>query len=73
MADKMSTFAGALNQFGQLYPTDDMNAILYPVYGGFEDYVYAGSWKPDMTVQCTPDILHLKLHTMMLHSLHLIF
>jgi len=56
MADKMSTFAGALNQFGQLYPTDDMNAIfLYSIYGGFEDYVYAGSWKPDMTVQCTPD------------------
>jgi uncharacterized protein YsxB (DUF464 family) len=56
LAEKMSLFAGELNPTNpKFYETGDMNDILYGVYGGFEDWVYAGSWKSDMTVQCKPD------------------
>lgn len=57
MAEKMSYYAGELYpswKQDQFYEHGDMNSILYGVYGGFEDWVYAGSWKTDMTVQCNP-------------------
>lgn len=57
IAEKMAYFAGELYPSysnDQFYENGDMNSILYGVYGGFEDWVYAGSWKTDMTVQCTP-------------------
>lgn len=54
LAKKMSYFAGELyssSSSDQFYETGDMNEILYGVYGGFEDFVYAGSWKTDMMVR----------------------
>lgn len=59
MAEKMSLYAGELNpsfSSNQFYETGDMNTVLYGVYGGFEDWVYAGSWKRDMTVRCDPEL-----------------
>ena len=57
IAEKMSDYAGKLyapaNE-DQFYEYGDMNSILYGVYGGFEDWVYAGSWLTDYTVQCSP-------------------
>lgn len=54
LAEKMSLFAGELSP-STYYTTGDMNDVVYGVYGGFEDWVYAGSWKTDMTVQCSPN------------------
>ena len=63
LADKMSIYAGELYSSGQLntsrngrfYETGDMNDILFPVNGGFEDYAYAGSWETQLQAeQCTP-------------------
>mmetsp|Transcript_10550 Transcript_10550/g.14883 ORF Transcript_10550/g.14883 Transcript_10550/m.14883 type:complete len:382 (+) Transcript_10550:125-1270(+) len=44
IAQGMSRYAGELRKASDLYRTGDMNSILYPVHGGFEDYAYAGSW-----------------------------
>ncbi len=58
MAKKMSQFAGELAP-GKFYETGDMNDIVYGVHGGFEDWVYAGSWNSllvsSLNVQCTPN------------------
>jgi hypothetical protein len=32
-----------------------MNDLVYPVNGGMEDWAYAGSWDPDLVIQCKPD------------------
>ena len=57
LAEKMSYFAGELKRpssSSQFYKTGDMNDILYGVRGGFEDWVYAGSWNNDLNVKCEP-------------------
>lgn len=57
LAKRMSYYAGELyssNVSDQFYETGDINDVLYGVYGGFEDWAYAGSWEKNLAVKCTP-------------------
>jgi hypothetical protein len=51
----MGDYAGA---FGSTYPVGRLNDIVYPVWGGMEDWAYAGSWEnafyPNSIQTCTP-------------------
>jgi Zinc carboxypeptidase len=55
-----SLIAAAYSQFGggwtstPEYEYGPMNEILYPVYGGMEDWAYAGSWDNSLAVKCQP-------------------
>lgn len=55
IADRMSRYAGALKPNGSTYDTGDMNDLLYPVRGGFEDWAYAGSWETQLSTTASPD------------------
>ncbi len=54
IATAMAKFAGELYSSGRSYQTGDMNSLLYPVYGGFEDWAYASSWEKNFATKCTP-------------------
>lgn len=53
IAGRMSAFAGA-RPGGKLYPTGALNdpRIANPVSGGFADYAYAASFRPDLLAAC---------------------
>jgi hypothetical protein len=66
IAEKMAIYAGKLynynNGYDGYYENGDMNDILYPVKGGFEDWAYASSWEEEYSsagsnfqTACTPN------------------
>eukprot|EP00591_Stephanopyxis_turris_P014513 CAMPEP_0195539556 /NCGR_PEP_ID=MMETSP0794_2-20130614/50115_1 /TAXON_ID=515487 /ORGANISM="Stephanopyxis turris, Strain CCMP 815" /LENGTH=704 /DNA_ID=CAMNT_0040673593 /DNA_START=269 /DNA_END=2383 /DNA_ORIENTATION=- len=48
-----SDFGGSF-QTSPVYKYGDMNALVYPVRGGMEDWAYAASWDTSLTKPCTP-------------------
>jgi len=57
IANAYSKYAGSYNANSNsktLYPTGDMNTLVYPVRGGMEDWAYAASWDTELVQPCTP-------------------
>jgi Zinc carboxypeptidase len=53
IAASYSQFGGGWTQSPE-YEYGPMNSILYPVYGGMEDWAYAASWDNSLAVKCQP-------------------
>ena len=53
IASAYSRFGGGFEK-SHVYNYGDMNANVYPVRGGMEDWAYAGSWDPERVIQCEP-------------------
>lgn len=54
--DVSAAFSRIAGGFGTtpVYEYGDMNSLVYPVQGGYEDYAYAGSWDTERMIQCEP-------------------
>ncbi len=51
----MSSWAGSGSvRANERYKVGSMNELVYPVYGGMEDWSYGGSWNPTHVTPCTP-------------------
>mmetsp|Transcript_38773 Transcript_38773/g.75696 ORF Transcript_38773/g.75696 Transcript_38773/m.75696 type:complete len:686 (+) Transcript_38773:199-2256(+) len=49
----LSDYCGSFST-SRKYPVGSINEIVYPVYGGLEDWIYAGSWDTKYMEKCIP-------------------